>query len=69
MMLALDSKSKDLTLSNPHYLSNPHDYHNRNEARVEIFESVELFYNRKLIHQSLDYQTPMKYEAVKLSLN
>ena len=43
------------------------DYHTRDEARTEIFEYVELFYNRKRIHQSLDYQAPMKYQSVKLS--
>jgi putative transposase len=45
------------------------DYHTRDEARTEIFEYVELFYNRKRIHQSLDYQAPMKYQSVKLSPN
>ena len=45
------------------------DYHTRDEARKEIFEYIELFYNRKRIHQSLDYQTPMNYESVKLSPN
>jgi putative transposase len=45
------------------------DYKTRDEARAEIFEYIELFYNRKRIHQSLDYQTPMKYESVKLSPN
>jgi putative transposase len=40
------------------------NYHTRDEARTEIFEYVELFYNRKRIHQSLDYQTPMKYESI-----
>jgi transposase InsO family protein len=45
------------------------DYHTRDQARAEIFEYIELFYNRKRIHQSLDYQTPMKYESVKVSPN
>jgi putative transposase len=45
------------------------NYHTRDEARTEIFEYVELFYNRKRIHQSLDYQAPMKYQSVKLSPN
>src|SRR5262245_3325179 len=30
--------------------------------RVEIFEYIEPFYNRKHIHQSLDYETPLMYE-------
>jgi putative transposase len=45
------------------------DYKTRDEARAEIFDYIELFYNRKRIHQSLDYQTPMKYESVKLLPN
>ena len=39
------------------------NYQTRDEARTEIFEYIELFYNRKRLHQSLDYQTPMKYES------
>ena len=45
------------------------DYHTRDQARSEIFEYIELFYNRQRIHQSLNYQTPMQYESVKLSTN
>jgi putative transposase len=45
------------------------DYKTRDEAKTEIFDYIELFYNRKRIHQSLDYQSPMKYEAIKLLPN
>lgn len=38
-------------------------YQTRDEARAEIFEYIELFYNRKRLHQSLNYQTPMKYKV------
>jgi transposase InsO family protein len=38
-------------------------YQTRDEARTEIFEYIELFYNRKRLHQSLNYQTPMKYKS------
>jgi transposase InsO family protein len=41
------------------------DYHSREEARSEIFEYIELFYNRQRIHQSLGYQTPIGYEEMK----
>lgn len=41
----------------------------RDEARSEIFEYIELFYNRKRLHQSLNYQTPMKYKSVTVSTN
>ena len=39
------------------------NYQTRDEARTEIFEYIELFYNRKRLHQSLNYQTPMKYKS------
>lgn len=45
------------------------NYQTRDEARTEIFEYMELFYNRKRLHQSLNYQTPMKYKAVEVSTN
>jgi putative transposase len=38
------------------------DYHTRDQARTEIFEYIELFYNRRRIHQSLDYEAPLVYE-------
>ena len=45
------------------------DYKTRDEARAEIFEYIELFYNRKRLHQSLNYQTPMQYKSDGVSLN
>lgn len=39
------------------------DFTTRNEARSAIFEFIEVFYNRKRIHQSLAYQTPEQVEA------
>ena len=41
------------------------DYFTRDQARAEIFEYIELFYNRRRLHQSLDYQSPMEYERIK----
>ena len=38
------------------------DFVTRNDARVAIFDYVELFYNRKRIHQSLDDKTPEQFE-------
>lgn len=45
------------------------NYQTRDEARSEIFEYIELFYNRKRLHQSLNYQTPMNYKSEKVSTN
>lgn len=41
-----------------HHLS----FRTRDEARSAIFDYIELFYNRKRIHQSLGYRTPIEVE-------
>ncbi len=33
------------------------------EARRVIFEYIEIFYNRQRLHSSIDYQSPLDYEA------
>jgi transposase InsO family protein len=45
------------------------NFQTRDEARTEIFEYIELFYNRKRLHQSLNYQTPMKYKSKRVLPN
>lgn len=40
------------------------DYRTHAEARGEIFEFIEVFYNRQRIHQSLNYRTPDEYERM-----
>jgi putative transposase len=39
----------------------------REEAMAAIFEYIEVFYNRKRIHSSLGYLTPVAYEAAQLA--
>jgi putative transposase len=43
-------------------------FKSRDEARREIFDYIEVFYNRKRLHQSLGYTTPEMMEQ-KVSLN
>jgi putative transposase len=41
------------------------DYHTREEAQADIFEFIEVFYNRRRLHQTLDYVSPMQFEAAR----
>lgn len=38
------------------------DYHSRAEARTSVFTYIELFYNRKRRHSSLQYKSPLVFE-------
>lgn len=39
-------------------------YRTRAEARAELFEYIEVWYNRRRRHSSLGYQSPVKYEEL-----
>jgi len=41
------------------------DFRTREQARGEIFEYIEVFYNRNRLHQSLGYQSPSDYERMQ----
>ncbi len=45
------------------------EFRSRDEARAAIFDYIELFYNRKRIHQSLGYRTPEQIERQCVVLN
>ena len=38
-------------------------FENLEEARLNVFEYIEAFYNRERIHQALGYMTPDQFEA------
>lgn len=40
------------------------DFHDRDEARAQVFEYIEMFYNRRRSHQSLGYLSPVTYERL-----
>ena len=35
---------------------------------MEIFEYIEVWYNKNRLHSSLGYRTPVEYEAEQLKL-
>lgn len=40
------------------------DFETREQARLEIFDYIEGFYNRTRMHSTLDYQSPEEYERL-----
>lgn len=38
------------------------DFKTRDHARAAVFDYIELYYNRKRLHQSLGYRTPLEFE-------
>jgi putative transposase len=40
------------------------DFKTREQARQEIFEYIEVVYNRQRSHQTLDYSSPVAFEAL-----
>jgi transposase InsO family protein len=47
-------------------LQNDARFVSREEARIQLFEYIEVFYNRKRLHSTLGYLSPAQYES-KLS--
>ena len=41
-----------------------YDFRTRQAARTAIFDYIELFYNRKRPHQTLNYLSPVEYETM-----
>ena len=39
-------------------------YETRIEAKRDIFEYIEIFYNRERLHSSLGYNSPEEYEKM-----
>lgn len=37
-------------------------YGNRNEARANLFDYIEMFYNRKRLHSHIGHVSPDEYE-------
>lgn len=48
-------------------LCHARSYHTRQEARAEIFDYIEVFYNRQRRHSSLGYLTPVEFEQMAIA--
>ncbi len=48
-------------------LVNQRKYRTRIQAKTDVFEYIEVFYNRSRRHSSLGYMTPAQYEMVKMA--
>ena len=44
-----------------------HLYQNLGEAKHSLFKYIELFYNRKRLHSTIEYKAPFVYEALHAS--
>jgi transposase InsO family protein len=42
-------------------------YRTRDEARRDIFEYIEVFYNRQRVHSALGYRSPLEFEALHVA--
>ena len=42
-------------------------YKTRKEAKVDIFEYIEMFYNRQRKHSKLGYVSPIQFEQKKIA--
>ena len=38
----------------------------RTQVRRAVFDYIEVFFNRRRLHSSLNYMTPAEYEAIKI---
>ena len=39
-------------------------FKNREQARMAIFDYIEIFYNRQRLHQTLNYSSPNEFESL-----
>jgi putative transposase len=43
------------------------EYVTIDEVKLDLFEYIEIFYNRKRMHRSLGYQSPMEYRLAQIA--
>ena len=48
-------------------LVNHRNYQTRMQAKADIFEYIEVFYNRERLHSTLGYKSPETFESEQLA--
>ena len=43
------------------------NFQTREEAKMKVFDYIEIYYNRQRIHSSIDYFNPVEYENNSIS--
>tara|TARA_R110002096_G_scaffold436051_2_gene666262 strand:- start:2395 stop:3003 length:609 start_codon:yes stop_codon:yes gene_type:complete len=44
-----------------------HDFHSHRQANVVLANFIENYYNRKRMHSSVDYKSPVQYEEMQMA--
>ena len=57
------------TLESKVELTYPENYRTVEELRTELFEYIEIFYNRQRRHSALGYDNPAHYELLFNQMN
>ena len=42
-------------------------FEDRNQARLAVFDYIEVFYNRKRRHSTLRYMSPLEFECLSIN--
>jgi hypothetical protein len=59
----MSGTKRSLAASKPNAFRFPTASFSKPQARHEIFEYIEIYYNNQRLHSALDYHTPHQYES------
>lgn len=56
-------------LLDPFCLTHHERFADRDDARSNVFDYIEVFYNRQRLHSALGYRSPVEFERMAMSPN